>query len=114
MLVGQALSPAKPPFMTEYRRRLTHFHRDDAYFFLTWHLRGSLPSKPPSLPYATPGRAFVAADRQCGLAGETACPTRIASAVRAPENVETPGAGLRSALRQGHGQVGTSLTGHPT
>jgi len=63
MLVGQAVSPAKPPFMTEYRRRLPHFHPDDAYFFLTWRLYGSLPSKPLSSPYPTPGHAFVAADR---------------------------------------------------
>jgi putative transposase len=49
--------------MLEYRRRLPHFHPDDAYLFLTWRLWGSLPSKPASGPYATPGHAFVAADR---------------------------------------------------
>src|SRR5271168_3102115 len=66
--------------MPEYRRRLRHFHRDDAYLFLTWRLWGSLPrklapslqvgwqAKPPAPPklYPTPGHAFVAAP--CGWA----------------------------------------------
>src|SRR5258708_2591146 len=49
--------------MSEYRRRLPHFHPDDAYLFLTWRLWGTLPSKPSARPYPTPGHAFVAADR---------------------------------------------------
>ena len=49
--------------MREYRRRLPHFHPDDAYLFLTWRLWGSLPAGLPSRPYPTPGHAFVAADR---------------------------------------------------
>src|SRR5580658_5222660 len=63
--------------MPEYRRRLPHFHRDDAYIFLTWRLWGSLPRNsvvrsrldrqaiPPAPPtcYLTPGHAFAAADR---------------------------------------------------
>jgi REP element-mobilizing transposase RayT len=62
-LVGQAVSPANPGPMLEYRRRLPHFHPDDAYLFLTWRLWGSLPAHPLSHPYPTPGHAFVAADR---------------------------------------------------
>jgi hypothetical protein len=49
--------------MPEYRRRLPHFHRDDAYLSLTWRLWGSLPQAPVTRPYPTPGHAFVAADR---------------------------------------------------
>jgi putative transposase len=49
--------------MAEYRRRLPHFHPDDAYLFLTWRLWGSLPALPPSHLYPTRGHAFVAADR---------------------------------------------------
>ena len=58
--------------MPEYRRRLPHFHPDDAYLFLTWRLWGSLPVPPPSRLYPTPGHAFVAADR--ALAPATAGP----------------------------------------
>ena len=61
--MGQAVSPARPLSMPEYRRRLPHFQRDDAYLFLTWRLWGSLPPKPLSHRYPTPGHAFVAADR---------------------------------------------------
>jgi hypothetical protein len=49
--------------MPEYRRRLPHFHRDDAHLFLTRRLWGSLPGKPSPRIYPTPGHAFVAADR---------------------------------------------------
>jgi REP element-mobilizing transposase RayT len=63
VLVGQAVSPANLLPMSEYRRRLPHFHPDDADLFLTWRLLGSLPSKPSSHPYPTPGQAFAAADR---------------------------------------------------
>jgi REP element-mobilizing transposase RayT len=49
--------------MPEYKRRLPHFHPEDVYLFLTWRLWGSLPSKPSSQLYPTPGHAFVAADR---------------------------------------------------
>ena len=56
--------------MLEYRRRLPHFHLDDAYLFLTWRLWGSWPAHPPSSrPYLTPGHAFVAADRALDRAG---------------------------------------------
>jgi len=48
--------------MPEYRRRLPHYHPDDAYLFLTWRLWGSLPAKANDTLYATPGRAFVAQD----------------------------------------------------
>jgi putative transposase len=75
--VRRVLPPAKPLSMPEYQRRLPHFHRDDAYLFLTWRLWGSLPRKQVSTPhvtcqakpavtptlYPTPGHAFVAADR---------------------------------------------------
>jgi putative transposase len=61
-LVGQAVSPAWPT-MSEYRRRLPHFHPDDAYLFLTWWLWGSLPSGTDSTVYPSAGHAFVAQDR---------------------------------------------------
>jgi hypothetical protein len=51
--------------MSEYRRRLPHFHRDDAYLFLTWRLWGSLPQAPVTRPYPTPGHAFAPQD-VCG------------------------------------------------
>jgi REP element-mobilizing transposase RayT len=49
--------------MPEYRRRLPHYHPDNAYLFLTWRLWGSLPAKAGSTLYATPGHAFAAQDR---------------------------------------------------
>ena len=49
--------------MPEYRRKLPHFHPENTYLFLTWRLWGSLPAKPDTTVYATPGRAFVAQDR---------------------------------------------------
>jgi len=42
---------------------LPHFHPEGGYLFLTWRLWGSLPAKPPSHLYSTPGQAFLAADR---------------------------------------------------
>ena len=47
--------------MCEYRRRLPHFHHQDAYLFITW--RGSLPAQRSFARYPTPGHAFVAQDR---------------------------------------------------
>jgi len=49
-------------FMAEYRRRLPHFHPDNAHLFVTWRLWGSL-LRASSHPAATPGRVFVANDR---------------------------------------------------
>ena len=49
--------------MLEYRRRLPHFHPDDAYLFVTWRLYGSLPAAPLDVTYPTPGHAFAAKDR---------------------------------------------------
>jgi REP element-mobilizing transposase RayT len=49
--------------MLEYRRRLPHFHPDDAYLFVTWRLYGSLPAAPLDVIYPTPGHAFAAKDR---------------------------------------------------
>jgi hypothetical protein len=48
--------------MPEYQRKLPHFHPDDTWLFLTWRLWGSLPAKPDSIIYSTPGHAFVAQD----------------------------------------------------
>jgi putative transposase len=48
--------------MLEYRRRLPHFHPDNAYIFLTWRLWGSLPLQKAN-PHLKPGHAFVALDR---------------------------------------------------
>ena len=50
--------------MSEYYRRLPHFHPKDAYLFLTWRLWGSLPSQRSFAVYPTSGRAFVAQDRE--------------------------------------------------
>ena len=52
--------------MAEYRRRLPHFHPDDAHLFVTWRLHGSMPVAPPAVIYATPGHAFAAQDRALG------------------------------------------------
>jgi putative transposase len=49
--------------MPEYQRKLPHFHPDDTWLFLTWRLKGSMPAKPDSIIYSTPGHAFVAQDR---------------------------------------------------
>ena len=49
--------------MSEYRRRLPHFHPDDTYLFVTWRLSGSLPAKRDATLFATPGHAFAAYDR---------------------------------------------------
>jgi REP element-mobilizing transposase RayT len=49
--------------MAEYRRKLPHFHPDDAYLLVTWRLHGSLPTAQPDVVYATPGHAFLAQDR---------------------------------------------------
>ena len=49
--------------MPEYRRRLPHFHPDNAYLFLTWRLWGSMPRKAEATVYPTAGHAFLARDR---------------------------------------------------
>ena len=55
---------ARRPFaMSEYRRKLLHFHPDDACLFLTWRLWGTLPVKVASREFPTPGHAFLAQDR---------------------------------------------------
>jgi REP element-mobilizing transposase RayT len=53
-----------------HRRRLPHVYRPGAPLFLTWHLRGSIPSnlKPPG-SLITPGEAFVWLARRL----DTAC-----------------------------------------
>ena len=50
--------------MPEYRRRLPHFHPDNAYLFLTWRLWSSLPAKSNLAVHPTPGHAFVVMDRE--------------------------------------------------
>jgi REP element-mobilizing transposase RayT len=49
--------------MSEYRRRLPHFHPSDSYVFITWRLWGPLPAKPDLTRHPTPGHAFAAQDR---------------------------------------------------
>jgi REP element-mobilizing transposase RayT len=49
--------------MSEYRRRLPHFHPDNVHVFLTWRIWGSLPANAASGAYPTPGHAFTAVDR---------------------------------------------------
>ena len=51
------------PNMPKYRRRLPHFHPNNAYLFLTWRPWGSLPAKVDFTVYPTPGHAFMAHDR---------------------------------------------------
>jgi REP element-mobilizing transposase RayT len=48
--------------MPEYQRKLPHFHPNDAWIFLTWRLRGSLPTGVQSTVFLTPGHAFAARD----------------------------------------------------
>jgi putative transposase len=48
--------------MAEYRRKLPHFHPDDAWLFLTWRLWGSLPAANDSTVYRSAGYAFAARD----------------------------------------------------
>ena len=49
--------------MPDYRRRLPHFHPDNAYLFITWRLWGSLPAGVDPTGCATDGHAFAACDR---------------------------------------------------
>ena len=49
--------------MPDYRRRLPHFHPQDAYVFLTWRLWGTLPLRADSTGLPTAGHAFVVQDR---------------------------------------------------
>jgi REP element-mobilizing transposase RayT len=49
--------------MPEYRRKLPHFHPNDAHLFLTWRLWGSLPARKDCTIYPTRGLAFAAQDR---------------------------------------------------
>jgi putative transposase len=49
--------------MPEYRRRLPHFHPDNACLFVTWRLWGSLPAGVDTTACATHGHAFAACDR---------------------------------------------------
>jgi putative DNA methylase len=55
--------------MPEYRRRLPHFHPENAYLFLTWRLWGTLPFGKDGVAYSTEGRAFVAQDRVLDRSG---------------------------------------------
>jgi putative transposase len=50
--------------MPEYRRRLPHFHPENASLFLTWRLWGSLPKMVESVSHRTEGQAFAAQDRE--------------------------------------------------
>ncbi len=47
--------------MPEYKRRLPHFHPDDAYLFLPWRLWGSLPVKAEAHRY--PSRTRIRSRR---------------------------------------------------
>lgn len=62
---GAGDSPCRLSTMQAYRRRLPHFHPEDAYLFLTWRLSGSLPTEDSNpMGYPTRGHAFVAQDRR--------------------------------------------------
>lgn len=62
LLVGQAIRlPACA--MSEYRRKLPHFHPDQSYLFLTFRLWGSRPRTINATAYPTRGHAFAAEDR---------------------------------------------------
>ena len=52
--------------MTYYRRRLPHWHPENAALFITWRLHGSLPRHSEFLenPTHAEGQRFVALDRQ--------------------------------------------------
>jgi len=49
--------------MPEYRRRLPHFHPNDACLFVTWRLWGSLPARRDLTRFPTPRHAFAVQDR---------------------------------------------------
>ena len=49
--------------MLNYRRRLPHVQPDDSQLFLTWRLWGSFVKPREPAVCATPGRAFLEADR---------------------------------------------------
>jgi len=50
--------------MSEYHRRLPHFHPGNVYLFVTWRLWGSLPAKTNLATYPSAGHAFVAVDHE--------------------------------------------------
>jgi len=78
--------------MPEYRRRLPHFHPDNAYLFVTWRLHGSVPVPKPDVIYPTPGHAFVAEDRALDRSpgpqwlSDTRIARLVAHTLRAGEN----------------------------
>jgi hypothetical protein len=78
--------------MTEYQRRLPHFHPDGEYLFVTWRLHGSLPVAPPDIIYATPGHAFAAEDRALAQGrgrlwlSDTRVARQVVEAIRAGES----------------------------
>ena len=80
--------------MTEYRRRLPHFHPDGEGLFVTWRLHGSLPAPQPDVIYPTPGYAFVAQDhalaRRSGMLwlSDTRVARHVAETIRAGEGRE--------------------------
>jgi REP element-mobilizing transposase RayT len=47
----------------QYQRRLPHWDPGDAALFITWRLRGSLPTPPSDWEVLPAGRRFVALDR---------------------------------------------------
>jgi putative transposase len=50
--------------MSEYRKKMPHFHPEAKHLFLTWRLWGSLPRCiTPNATYSTCGQEFVAQDR---------------------------------------------------
>ena len=52
--------------MAYYKRRLPHWHPEEAWLFVTWRLAGSLPAtRRPEVdsPAVSAGKAFVALDR---------------------------------------------------
>lgn len=54
--------------MKVFKRRLPHQHPENADFFVTWRLYGSLPRQPQALTPISCGEAFVAMDRELDLA----------------------------------------------
>jgi hypothetical protein len=60
-MVWRAVPSAHPFSMADYRRRLPHFHPDDAYLFLTGVC--GVHSQPYCHLAHTTRHAFVAADR---------------------------------------------------
>ncbi len=71
---GQEAYPTRRPSGTNgglpyYERHLPHWQPEGAALFITWRLYGSLPKRAEIAQIQSPGKAFVAIDRELDRAG---------------------------------------------